>query len=165
MFFTTILTPFFLLLYSTVPSYTTVYNALSSAGIVSPRARIPVREKKKHLPRDERPNEGDLVQVDGSRHDWFLNGHRLTLHGAIDDATHEIVGLYFCENECLLGYNEIMKQIAARKGGFPRAIYYDRSSIFFTSNRRVQCPLFHSGPIRCITLESSAAEPRFSVFD
>ena len=101
-----------------MPSYTTVYNALSSAGIVSPRARIPVREKKKHLPRDERPNEGDLVQVDGSRHDWFLNGHRLTLHGAIDDATHETVGLYFCENECLLGYNEIMKQIAARKGVF-----------------------------------------------
>lgn len=119
--------------YSAVPSYTTVYNALSSAGIVSPRARIPVREKKKHLPRDERPNEGDLVQVDGSRHDWFLNGHRVTLHGAIDDATHEIVGLYFCENECLLGYNEIMKQIAFKKGGFPRAIYSDRSSIFFTS--------------------------------
>ena len=39
----------------------TVYNALSGAGIMSPRARVPVREKKKHLPRNERPNEGDLV--------------------------------------------------------------------------------------------------------
>ena len=31
--------------YKKVPSYATVYNALSGAGIVSPRARIPVREK------------------------------------------------------------------------------------------------------------------------
>lgn len=40
------------------PSYTTVYNALSGSGFVSPRAHIPVREKKKHLPLNERPNEG-----------------------------------------------------------------------------------------------------------
>ncbi|UTC66031.1 MULTISPECIES: ISNCY family transposase [unclassified Treponema] len=119
--------------YTILPCYTTFYTVLSSAGIVSPRARIPVREKKKHLPRPERPNEGDLVQVDASRHDWFLNGHKVTLHGAIDDATHEIVALYFCENECLLGYNELIKQILARKGGLPRAIYTDRAAIFFVS--------------------------------
>ena len=119
--------------YSTVPAYTTVYNALSSAGIVSPLARIPVREKKKHLPRAERQNEGNMVQVDGSRHDWFLNGTKITLHGAIDDATHKIVALYFCENECLLGYYELLKQILNRTGGVPSAVYSDRSQIFFTS--------------------------------
>ena len=119
--------------YSVVPSYTTVYNALSSAGIVSPLARIPVREKKKHLPRTERQNEGDMIQVDGSKHDWFLNGKKITLHGAIDDATHKIVALYFCENECLLGYYELLKQIVNRTGGLPTAVYSDRSQIFFTS--------------------------------
>ena len=119
--------------YSSVPSYTTIYNVLSSAGIVSPRAHIPVREKKKHLPRTERQNEGDMVQIDGSRHDWFLNGKKVTLHGAIDDATHKIVALYFCENECLLGYYELMKQILNRTGGLPKAVYSDRSQIFFTS--------------------------------
>ena len=36
------------------PSYSTVYNALTDAGIMSPRARVPIREKKKHLPRKER---------------------------------------------------------------------------------------------------------------
>ena len=119
--------------YSSIPSYTTVYNALSSAGIISPLARIPVREKKKHLPRTEREKEGDLIQIDGSRHDWFLNGKKITLHGAIDDATHKIVALYFCENECLLGYYELLKQIVNRTNGLPQAVYSDRSQIFFTT--------------------------------
>ena len=48
---------------------------------ILPRASISVREKKKHLPRNERPDEGDLVQIDGSLHDWFMNGHKITLLG------------------------------------------------------------------------------------
>ena len=120
--------------YGKVPSYTTVRNALTAAGIVSPRARIPVREKRKHLPRKERPNEGDLIQVDGSRHDWLMDGHKITLHGAVDDATHKVVALYFCENECLLGYYQLLWQVFRRTGGLlPRAIYSDRSSCFFVS--------------------------------
>lgn len=120
--------------YEAVPSYTTVCNALSAAGIVSPRARVPVREKRKHLPRSERPNEGDLVQIDASLHDWFMNGHKIALHGAVDDATHKIVALYFCENECLLGYYQLLWQILARSGGLlPRAIYSDRSACFFVN--------------------------------
>lgn len=120
--------------YSALPCYTTFYTALSSAGIVSPRARVPVREKKKHLPRNERPNEGDLIQIDASLHDWFMNGHKITLHGAIDDATHKVVALYFCENECLLGYYQLLFQIFVRTGGrLPCAIYSDRSQCFFTT--------------------------------
>lgn len=120
--------------YEKVPSYSTIYNALSGAGIVSPEARIPVREKKKHLPRKERPNEGDLIQIDASLHDWFMNGHKITLHGAIDDATHKVVALYFCENECLLGYYQLLFQIFVRTGGrLPCAIYSDRSQCFFTT--------------------------------
>ena len=120
--------------YSALPSYTTIYSALSAAGIVSPRARVPVREKKKHLPRDERPNEGDLIQIDGCSHDWFMNGHKITLHGAIDDATHKIVALYFCANECLLGYYQLLFQIFTRTGGrLPCAIYSDRSACFFVN--------------------------------
>lgn len=120
--------------YDNVPSYSTVYNALNRAGIVSPRARIPVREKKQHLPRAERPNAGDLVQIDGCTHDWFMTGHKACLHGAVDDATHEIVALYFCENECLLGYYQLLRQAFTRTGGrLPRAIYSDRSACFFVS--------------------------------
>ncbi len=113
-------------------SYSTVYNALTAAGKMSPKARKPLREKKRHLPRKERPNEGDLVQIDGSTHDWLMNGRKICLHGAIDDATHKVVALYFCENECLLGYFQMLRMVG-EKYGIPRAIYSDRSSCFFVS--------------------------------
>lgn len=116
------------------PAYTTIYNILTATGYISPKARIPVCEKKLHRPRPERPNEGDLIQIDGSTHDWFMNGHKICLHGAIDDATHKIVALYFCENECLLGYYQLLQQIFVRTNGrLPCAIYSDRSSCFFVS--------------------------------
>jgi hypothetical protein len=114
-------------------SYSTVYRALTSHGIISPRARVPVREKKKHLPRAERPREGELVQIDGSTHDWFMCGKKTSLHGMVDDATHSIIALYMCENECLLGYYRLLAQCVERTGGVPRAIYSDRSSCFFVT--------------------------------
>lgn len=86
------------------------------------------------MPRKEHPNEGDMIQIDGSRHDWLMNGRKITLHGAIDDATHKVVALYFCENECLLGYYQLLWQVFNRTGGMlPRAIYSDRSSCFFVN--------------------------------
>lgn len=67
-------------------------------------------------------------------HDWFMNGQKVTLHGAIDDATHKVVALYFCVNECLLGYYQLLWQIFTRTGGLlPCAIYSDRSQCFFTT--------------------------------
>ena len=120
-------------------SYTSFSLAMKSAGIVSPKARIPIREKKKHLPRKERPQEGELIQIDGSRHDWLMCGRKTVIHGAIDDATHKVLSLYMCENECLLGYNEMLRQ-TLEKHGVPREIYSDRSSVFFVSrdkNHRV----------------------------
>lgn len=118
--------------YKKLPSYTTFYKILSKAGIVSPEA-LDIKKKKEHLPRNERENEGDLVQIDASLHDWFMTGRQVALHGAIDDARHKIVGLYFCENECLLGYYQILLQIFSRTGGFPQEIYSDRSSCFFVN--------------------------------
>lgn len=112
-------------------SYSHVYTALDRAGIMSPKAHVPIREKKKHLPRKERPNEGDLVQMDASSFDWFLNGEKEALHGAVDDATHKITALYFCKNECLLGYYEILMQTKERCGGFPAAAYTDRATSLF----------------------------------
>lgn len=100
------------------PSYSTVYKTLSGAGVVSPKSHIPVREKKKHLPRKERPCEGELVQLDASLHEWFIGKNKTTIHGGIDDATHKITALYMCENECLLGYNEILRQTCERFGGY-----------------------------------------------
>ena len=94
--------------------------------------------EKRHLPRSERPNEGDLIQIDASCHDWFMNGQEIALHEAIDDATHKIVGLYFCANECLLGYYQLLTQVMCSTGGLPSAIYSDRDSYRFSFYRRKQ---------------------------
>ncbi len=119
--------------YEKVPSYSSLSNILKGAGIVSPRARPQNPEKVRHLPRRERPNSGDLIQIDASPFDWLMNGRKISLHGAIDDATHSVTALYFCENECLLGYYQVLAQTAVRMGGLPKAIYSDRSACFFVS--------------------------------
>jgi transposase len=47
-----------------------------------------------HPPRERRPRLGELVQIDGSPHDWFEGrGPRCTLIAFIDDATSRVMAL------------------------------------------------------------------------
>lgn len=110
-------------------SYTTFLSILKKENIKSPKSHRK-KQAKKHEPRAEREHEGELIQIDASSYDWFMNGKKLTLHGAIDDATHKITALYFCKNECLLGYYQILQQTSNRMNGLPKEIYSDRSSCF-----------------------------------
>ena len=109
-------------------------NILLAAGFKPPRSWS-TKEKAEHKPRDERPREGELVQMDASCHDWFMNENYETIHGGVDDASHRIVGLYMCLNECRLGYNEVLRQTWTRYG-VPQAYYIDRHSSFVRSARR-----------------------------
>lgn len=118
-------------------SYTSVYTILDKAGIMSPKAHKPIIEKKKHLLRPERSCEGELVQLDGCKHDWFMIGIYTCIHGCIDDATHKIVALYMMENECLMGYQQCIRQVYELTGGFPEATYTDRSEIFFITKENL----------------------------
>lgn len=90
------------------------------------------KTKVKHESRKERKCTGELVQMDASKHDWFLNGTYTNLHGAIDDATHIVTGLYFCDNECRLGYNEVLRQ-TFNNYGVMQSVYIDRHSSFVTT--------------------------------
>jgi hypothetical protein len=102
-------------------------------GIKSGKEYKP-HKKVKHESRIERACSGELVQMDASKHDWFLNGTYTNLHGAIDDATHTVTGLYFCDNECRLGYNEVLRQ-TFENYGIPEAVYIDRHSSFVSTPR------------------------------
>ena len=117
-------------------SYPVVRSILKGAGIKPPRSWS-TKEKAAHKPRDERPREGELVQMDASCHDWFMNGNYETIHGGVDDASHKITGLYMCLNECRLGYNEVLRQTWQRYG-VPQAYYIDRHSSFVKSSRRTK---------------------------
>lgn len=117
----------------TVP-YNAVRSILLAAGFKPPRSWS-TKEKAEHKRRDERPREGELVQMDASCHDWFMNGNYESLHGGVDDATHKITGLYLCLNECRLGYNEVLRQTWTRYG-VPVSYYIDRHSSFVRSERK-----------------------------
>jgi transposase len=114
-------------------SYPTITKILHEAGIFSPVGYYKTPEEKRlHKPRKERPTEGELIQIDGCAHDWFMDGKKETIHGAIDDATHKIVSLYMTKNECSLGYFRMTRNII-NKFGVPRAFYSDRAAEFFVT--------------------------------
>src|SRR5699024_11011441 len=111
-------------------SYPTVYRILTKAGFKSPKKH---RRRKTHHRRKRKPQKGMLVQIDASPHEWIIGGNSFDLHGAIDDATGEIVALYFTPNECMQGYFEIVRQIVLNHG-IPTSLYCDRHSIFISPN-------------------------------
>lgn len=107
-------------------SYNPLYNILTKAGIKSPKKH---RKTKKHHRRKRKPKAGLLIQMDATPFDWFGTVQNYTLHGAIDDATGNVVGLYITNNECLQGYFEITRQLLD-SFGIPVSIYADRHTIF-----------------------------------
>lgn len=111
--------------------YNSLRNICKRRGIKSCK-EYKTHKKPKHESRLERPCSGELVQLDASKHDWFMNGTYTTLHGAIDDATHSVTGLYFCDNECRLGYNQVLYQTFTNYG-IMKAVYIDRHSSFVTT--------------------------------
>lgn len=108
-------------------SQPTVYRILSSAGIKSHRRHH--KTHKTHKRRKRKPQAGMLVQIDCSPFEWLPNMGKLALHGAIDDATGQVLGLYFTENESMEGYFEVMRQVITQYG-IPIALYSDKHTIF-----------------------------------
>ncbi len=109
-------------------SRSSLRRILAEAGIASPR---PHRRRRRHRRRRERyPQEGMLMQIDGSRHDWLeRRGPRMTLLVGIDDATGKLLGGIFRPQEDAQGYFLLLQQIVESHGR-PLALYRDRHSIF-----------------------------------
>jgi len=108
-------------------SRSSVRRILLTAGIKSPKRRRP----PKHRSRRERyPQEGMLLQIDGSPHDWLEGrGPSFTMIGAIDDATGKVPYAFFREQEDSLGYFLLLREIVVRYGT-PLALYHDQHTIF-----------------------------------
>jgi hypothetical protein len=111
-------------------SRVTVRRIRRAAGQPSPRRHRPPRHRSR---RERMPQAGLLLQLDGSRHDWLQGrGPRLTLLGAIDDATGQVVGATFRDEEDAAGYLELLRDVV-RAHGIPSAIYRDRHAAFEAS--------------------------------
>ena len=71
---------------------------------------------------------GEELQMDASIHPWF-GKVKTALHAAIDDATGQVLGLYFDKEETLNGYYQITHQILS-KYGIPYLIKTDKRTVF-----------------------------------
>jgi len=113
-------------------SLSTVRNILMGVGLASPRHR---RSPRHRCRRERMPQEGVLVQMDGSFHDWLEGrGPWLTLLLSVDDATGTIPYALFRAEEDAGGYFRLLWGIIQTRG-VPLAVYTDRHSVFQTPRR------------------------------
>jgi transposase InsO family protein len=105
----------------------TIARLLKRAGVANPHTH---RAPKKRRTRQRQPRAGLLVQLDASKHAWFgEEAGFFSLHGAIDDATSEILALHFRPTEDLHGYLQVL-QTTILGHGIPVGVYHDRHTIF-----------------------------------
>jgi transposase-like protein len=88
------------------------------------------RRSRKHRSRRERKEYyGQMVQMDGSHHDWLEGrGPRMVLMGYIDDATSRIYGRFY-EYEGTIPAMDSFKRYCL-KHGIPQSVYLDCHSTY-----------------------------------
>ena len=105
----------------------TLRQMMIEAGIWQDRA---ARRTRPYQPRHRRECRGELIQIDGSDHDWFEDrGPRCTLLVYIDDATSELMHLKMVESESTFSYMEATREYIERHGK-PVAFYSDKHTVF-----------------------------------
>lgn len=108
-------------------SVESVRKLMIQEGFWEEKAR---KKIKVHQQRMRRARLGELVQMDGSPHDWFEGrAKRCCLLVWIDDASSRLLHLRFEESETTQGYFRGMKEYL-KKHGSPVCLYPDRHSIF-----------------------------------
>jgi len=101
-----------------------VRRILRQARIYSPQKRRPPKYRTR---RERRPQEGVMLLVDASRHDWLEGrGPQLTLLGLVDDATNKVsAALFQHEHEDAAGYLRLFRK-QVEQHGIPLSIYRDQ---------------------------------------
>ena len=113
----------------------TVRQIQIELGLWRPKAR---RAKRVFQMRQRRARFGELIQIDGSPHDWFEGrGPRCTLIVFIDDATNRLTALRFAPSETTRAYLETVRMHVLAHG-VPLAFYSDRYGIFRVNAKDAQ---------------------------
>ncbi|WP_242403157.1 ISNCY family transposase, partial [Vibrio navarrensis] len=101
-------------------------------GLWVPHAQ---RQPRVYQPRHRRDCLGELVQIDGSHHDWFEGrSAKCCLLVFIDDATGRLMNLRFSETESAIDYMVTTREYLETHGK-PLAFYSDRHAVFHNSNK------------------------------
>jgi hypothetical protein len=96
------------------------------------------KEKKIHQRRARRSRFGEMLQGDGSPHDWFEGrDDKCCLIHFIDDATSEVTAAQFIPTETEEGYLKCLKE-HLEKHGRPMALYVDKHAIFCVNREEIK---------------------------
>ena len=125
-----------------VVDHETLRQWLLVAGVWKSRRR---REAHRAA-RERRPRRGDLVQIDGSEHDWFEGrGPRAVLMVMIDDATNTTLARFYPAEDTAAAYDIFERYVCLY--GLPMALYPDRDSIYVcTREASLEEQLANVGP-------------------
>ena len=105
----------------------TLRGWMVQAQLWQPKRR---RGQRMHSPRQRRACCGELVQIDGSHHDWFEGrAPKCCLIAFIDDATGQVLAARFFASETTQGYLGLLREHASAHG-LAGAYYSDRHGIF-----------------------------------
>lgn len=104
------------------------------------------RREKHRAARERRPRRGDLVQIDGSEHDWFEGrGLRVVLMVMVDDATNTTLARFYPAEDTASAYDIFERYV--RLYGLPAALYPDRDSIYVCTRQAcLEEQLANGGP-------------------
>lgn len=95
-------------------------------------AEIPYKKRKvkKHRQRRERrAHFGELVQIDGSHHDWFEGrGPVCVFMGYIDDATNTVHGSFYDYEGTMPAMDSMKRYI--KQYGIPKSVYLDKHTTY-----------------------------------
>jgi len=93
---------------------------------------LPYRKRKKRPHRQWRERKscrGEMVQLDGSHHDWFEGrGPACVLMAYVDDATGEVFARFYEYEGTIPAMDSFKRYI--RRYGIPQSVYLDRHSTY-----------------------------------
>ena len=113
----------------------TVRRWMTANDLWIPRSK---RLKRPYQPRYNRDCFGELIQIDGSYHDWFEGrAAKCCLLVYIDDATGKLLHLRFCEAETTFDYM-LSTRAYIEQYGKPLAFYSDKHSVFRVNQSSTQ---------------------------
>jgi hypothetical protein len=97
--------------------------------------------------RERKHHDGEMVQMDGSHHDWFEGrGPRCVLMGYIDDATGKVFGRFYGYEGTIPAMESFRRYI--KKKGLPMSVYLDKHTTYkSTAKPTIQDELNNRQPL------------------
>lgn len=87
-----------------------------------------------HQWRERKSYVGEMVQLDGSHHEWLEDrGARMVFMGYIDDATSRVYGRFYDHEGVYPAMDSMRRYI--RRYGIPQSVYLDKHSTYKTTRQ------------------------------